>query len=334
MTLLYVTHEDCLVHDPGSGHPERPQRLLAARAGLDDSGIGALVLAAEPVSPGAIAAVHGIEVSRRLALLDAQGGGLIDPDTVMSIGSQRAAQLAAGSALVAMREIDAGHATRAFCAVRPPGHHATPLRSMGFCLLNSIAIAAATLRDRGERVAIDDLDAHHGNGTQDAFYDDPSVLFASVHQWPFYPGTGAIDEIGTGDARGTTINVPLPAGSTGDVYLDAIDRVVGPALARFAPTWVLLSMGYDAHRDDPLTAMGLTSGDYALLVAALLDVIPEAKVIALLEGGYDLDAVRRGVHATLTAFAGSAELPERPSSGSRRRDMVDAVVQMHRGVLG
>ena len=174
----------------------------------------------------------------------------------------------------------------------------------------------------------------NGNGTQDAFYDDPSVLFASVHQWPFYPGTGAIDEIGTGDARGTTINVPLPAGSTGDVYLDAIDRVVGPALARFAPTWVLLSMGYDAHRDDPLTAMGLTSGDYALLVAALLDVIPEAKVIALLEGGYDLDAVRRGVHATLTAFAGSAELPERPSSGSRRRDMVDAVVQMHRGVLG
>jgi acetoin utilization deacetylase AcuC-like enzyme len=334
VTLLYVTHEDCLVHDPGSGHPERPQRLRAARAGLQDSGIIARVLAAEPVSAAAVAAVHDPELHRRLVLLDERGGGMIDPDTVMSAGSRHAAELAAGSALVAVRELDAGTATRAFCAVRPPGHHATPDRSMGFCLLNSIAITAAALRDRGERVAIVDLDAHHGNGTQDAFYDDPRVLFVSLHQWPFYPGSGAIDEIGNGDARGTTINVPLPAGTTGDVYRDAIDRVVGPALARFAPTWVLLSMGFDAHRDDPLTAMGLTSGDYAVLVASLLDVVPEAKVIALLEGGYDLDAVRRGVHATLTAFAGAVELPEQPSSGGRGGDVIDAVVQVHRGVLG
>ncbi len=333
MTLLYVTHEDCLVHDPGSGHPERPHRLVAARAGLDDSGIEARVLAAELVGVDAVDAVHDLEVSRRLLVLDERGGGMIDPDTVMSAGSHRAARLAAGSALVAVREIDAGRATRAFCAVRPPGHHATPQRSMGFCLLNSIAITAAALRDRGERVAIVDFDAHHGNGTQDTFYDDPRVLFVSLHQWPFYPGTGAIDEIGHGDARGTTINVPLPAGTTGDVYRDAIDLVVGPALARFAPTWVLLSMGYDAHRDDPLTAMGLTSGDYAVLVKELLDVVPDAKVIALLEGGYDLDAVRRGVHATLTAFAGAPESPERPSSGGRRRDVIDAVVQLHRGVL-
>jgi acetoin utilization deacetylase AcuC-like enzyme len=160
------------------------------------------------------------------------------------------------------------------------------------------------------------------------------VLFVSLHQWPFYPGSGAVDDIGTGDARGTTINVPMPAGTTGDVYRDAIDRVVAPALARFAPTWVLLSMGYDAHRDDPLTALGLTSGDYAVLVAALLDAVPDAKVVALLEGGYDLDAVRRGVHATLTAFAGAAVLPEPPSTGGRSRDVVDAVVHAHRGAFG
>ena len=202
---------------------------------------------------------------------------------------------------------------------------------MGFCILNSVALAAVTLRDRGERVAIVDLDAHHGNGTQDTFFHDPSVLFASIHQWPFYPGTGGIDDVGAGEARGTTINVPVPAGTTGDTYADAVDRVLAPALAAFAPTWLLLSLGYDAHRDDPLTALGLTSGDYGSLVTSLLDAAPDAKVVGLLEGGYDLDAVRNGVRATLTAFAGAVELPEPRSHGGRGRDVVDAVVARHRG---
>lgn len=201
---------------------------------------------------------------------------------------------------------------------------------MGFCMINSIALAAANLRDRGERVAIVDLDAHHGNGTQDAFYDDPRVLFASLHQWPFYPGTGGVDDIGTGAARGTTINVPVPSGTTGDTYALAVDRVIAPALDAFAPTWLLMSIGYDAHRDDPLTALGLTSGDYGSLVAALLDAVPTANVVALLEGGYDLDAVRNGVRATLTAFAGEVELPEPRSHGGRGREAVDAVVARHR----
>ncbi len=258
----------------------------------------------------------------------------LDPDTLASTGTLAASLRAAGAAVAATDAVIDGEFANAFCCVRPPGHHATPQRSMGFCLLNSIAITATALRDRGERVAIVDLDAHHGNGTQDTFYDDPSVLFVSLHQWPFYPGSGGLDDIGTGDARGTTINVPMPAGTTGEVYRDAIDRVVGPALARFAPTWVLVSMGYDAHRDDPLTALGLTSGDYGVLVSALLDVVPHAKVVALLEGGYDLDAVRHGVHATLTAFAGAAVLPEKPSSGGRGHGVVDAVVRVHRGALG
>jgi acetoin utilization deacetylase AcuC-like enzyme len=328
--LLYVTHEDCLLHDPGRGHPERPDRLRAAWAGLEASGVEATVLTASEIEPALLASVHRSSVLRRLDALDAEGGGMIDPDTVVGPGTRHAALLAAGAAQAAIAAIDEGVASRAFCAVRPPGHHATPDRSMGFCLLNSVALAAATLRDRGERVAIVDLDAHHGNGTQDAFYDDPRVLFASIHQWPFYPGTGAVEQTGRGDARGTTINVPVPAGTTGDTYAAAVDRVIGPALVDFAPTWLLLSLGYDAHRDDPLTALGLTSGDLGAAVAALLDAVPGARVVAMLEGGYDLAAVRNGVHATLTAFAGSVELPEPRTAGGRGGDIVDAVVAQRR----
>ena len=330
MTLLYVTHPGCLEHDPKPAHPECGARLLAARIGLDRSGVDARLVVAEAAPRALVARVHDASVMDALEALDARGGGMIDPDTFVSAGTRNAAELAAGSALTAVSHIDAGVATRAFCAVRPPGHHATPSRSMGFCFYNSIAIAATMLRDRGERVAIVDLDAHHGNGTEEVFSDDADVLFASIHQWPFYPGTGALEDIGRGSGVGTTINIPVPAGTTGDHYRDALERVVVPALTRLAPTWLLLSLGFDAHRDDPLTALGLTSGDYADLVTDLLQATPHAKVVALLEGGYDLDAVQNGVHATVTAFAGAAEHPERPTSGGRGRDAVDAAVRQHR----
>ena len=330
MTLLYVTHAACLEHDPGPTHPESSQRLEAARAGLVASGVEAQLITAEPVARGLVERVHSTSVVDRLEMLDKNGGGIIDADTMVSVGTHRAATLAAGSALTAVRHIDAGLATRAFCAVRPPGHHATPTRSMGFCLLNSIAITASMLRDRGERVAIVDLDAHHGNGTQDTFYDDAAVLFVSIHQWPLYPGTGALDEVGRGEGEGSTINIPVPAGTTGDWYRAAIEQVIAPALERFSPTWVLLSLGYDAHRDDPLTALGLTSGDYGDVIADLLAVAPDAKIVALLEGGYDLDAVQNGVHATLTAFAGAVEHPEHPTFGGHGREAVDAAALKHR----
>ena len=177
------------------------------------------------------------------------------------------ALLAAGAGLAAVDALERGEGTAAFCAVRPPGHHAEPDRAMGFCLLNNVAVTAAALRDRGQRVLIVDWDAHHGNGTQDMFWADPDVMYVSLHEWPLYPGTGRLDDVGVGPGAGTTVNFPLPAGATGDVYLAALDDVVAPLVERFAPDWVLVSAGFDAHRADPLTGLGLPSGDFADLTA-------------------------------------------------------------------
>src|SRR3954463_12850719 len=202
------------------------------------------------------------------------GGGAIDADTTASAGSWDAAVVGARAGPDAIARLDRGEASAAFCVVRPPGHHATPRRSMGFCLLNNVAVAAAALTDRGERVLVYDWDAHHGNGTQDAFYADRRVLYVSAHQWPLYPGTGAIEETGEGPGKGYTINLPFPPGTTGDVYLTAFDEVVAPAVERFDPTWVIVSAGFDAHRADPLTGLNLTAGDFADLTERLLAVAP------------------------------------------------------------
>jgi acetoin utilization deacetylase AcuC-like enzyme len=236
--------------------------------------------------------------------------------------------LAAGAGPDAVERLDRGEGDAAFLAVRPPGHHATPTRAMGFCLLNNIAVTAAALVARGERVAIIDWDAHHGNGTQDAFYADGRVLYVSLHEFPLYPYTGRLDETGTGAGEGTTINVPLPAGATGDVLLHAMDVLVGPAVEAFAPTWLLLSAGFDGHRDDPLTGLHLSSGDFAELTARSLALAPPGRRIAFLEGGYDLQALSDSTAACVAALAGADLRPEPSSSGGPGRAVVDAARQL------
>ena len=206
--------------------------------------------------------------------------------------------------LAAVDEVHSGRAQRAFALVRPPGHHALADRAMGFCLVNNVAVAASKLRSEGERVVIIDWDVHHGNGTQDIFYEDPEVMYVSTHQAPHYPGTGAIGETGDGDAVGANINIPLSAGSEGDMLRAAFDDVVLPAITEFSPSRVLLSAGFDAHRDDPLADLQLTSADYVDLTHRVLSICPYGELVAVLEGGYDFQALARSAGAVAAVLAG------------------------------
>ena len=331
-------------HDPGRGHPERPARLEAAHAGLDQAARdlgGAPTDVMTPLSPrdataGEIARVHTTRHVERLRTLAEHGGGSIDPDTAMSGRSWSAAVRAAGAGLAAVDVLENASDGAAFLALRPPGHHALPERAMGFCLLNNIAITAAELADRGERVLIVDYDAHHGNGTQEIFYADGRVAYVSFHEWPLYPGTGRLDEIGAGGGTGRTCNVPLPAGATGDLYLRAVDELVAPMAARHEPDWILVSCGFDAHRADPLTGLGLSAGDYGALATRMLRLAARpARVIVFLEGGYDLGALRDGTAATAAALVGEAGEPvEPPTSGGPGREVVDAAADLWREVVG
>jgi acetoin utilization deacetylase AcuC-like enzyme len=219
----------------------------------------------------------------------------------------------------------------AFVSARPPGHHALADRSMGFCLVNNVALAAASLTDAGEKVLIVDWDVHHGNGTQAIFWDDPDVLYVSTHQWPCYPGTGRSTEVGGAAARGSNVNVPLPAGTTGDVVRRAFDQMVAPVVDRFEPTWVLVSAGFDAHRADPLAELSLSAGDFADLASVVSDYASgPGHLVLFLEGGYDLDALRSSVSATLGTLIGAPVPSEPPTSGGPGREQLD-VAEQRRG---
>ncbi|MBI3603569.1 MAG: histone deacetylase, partial [Nitrospirae bacterium] len=231
----------------------------------------------------------------------------LDPDTALSPGSLPAAYLAAGGALVALDAIMAGLVQNAFCAVRPPGHHAERDRAMGFCFFNNVAIAARYGQRRHglDRVLIVDWDVHHGNGTQHAFYDDPSVLFFSTHQYPHYPGTGRATERGEGAGEGSTINVPMSAGQGDEDYREVFERVLVPAADQFKPDLVLISAGFDAHRDDPLAGMGLTEDGYETLSRTVLDIARrhcQGRVLSCLEGGYHLPALAASVERHVLAM--------------------------------
>jgi acetoin utilization deacetylase AcuC-like enzyme len=318
-------------HDTGRRHPETASRLDAVMHGIDDAQLGdALVHAApRPATRDELARVHDPRYLTAIQEFAAQGGGHLDPDTAVSRGSFDTARLAAGSGIAAVEALERGDAASAFVAVRPPGHHATATRGQGFCLLNNIAVCAAALTARGERVLIVDWDVHHGNGTQDIFWADPRVLYVSTHQWPAYPGTGRPSETGGAGAPGLTINVPLPPGATGDVALAAFDQVVDAATAQFAPTWVLVSAGFDAHRDDPLADLAWSDGDYAALTRRVASYAPEpGRLVAFLEGGYDLGALRRSVTATVSTMAGTTVQEEAPTSGGPGREAVARLVRI------
>ncbi len=317
------------VHDGGT-HPERQARIDAVMAGIADlaPALGAELEIVSPVRADAVALerVHTANYLQRLEEFCLSGGGNLDLDTFARPDSWEAALLSAGAGLQAIDLLRERGDGVAFVATRPPGHHALGDRSMGFCLLNNVAVSAAALVATGERVLIVDWDVHHGNGTQAIFWDDPAVLYVSTHQSPFYPGTGEADEVGGPSARGLTVNVPLPAGATGDVVRRALDVVAGPAIDAFAPTWVLISAGFDAHRGDPLADLALSGGDFAALARMVSAYAPRpGRVVVVLEGGYDLDGLRASVAATLGALAGvpHADEEELPTSGGPGAELVE-----------
>ena len=313
-TTAFLTSPLFARHDTGPGHPERSQRLDAIARRLEASGL--LSELAVEVAPAAaresIALVHDPAYVREVESAVAGGARVLDEgDTRVSSDSFRAALAAAGGAVLAADRVLDGTWTNAFVAARPPGHHAERAEAMGFCLFNNAAVAAAHLRrNRGvERVAILDWDVHHGNGTQHLFEDDPTVFYVSLHQWPLYPGTGLADERGKGAGEGATLNCPLPPGSGDREWLGALERSVLPALEAFRPGFVVVSAGFDAHERDPLAQTRVTTEAFASMTASVLDLARRAcsgRVVALLEGGYDLDALAESVEACVSTLRGGA----------------------------
>ena len=306
MLRLY-THPACLQHDPGPGHPESPARLRAVLAALDRDRFAALDRIEAPLaSTEALERVHDpAYVARILASAPAEGVVRLDEDTVMSPASAEAALRAAGAVVAAVDAALDERASRAFCAVRPPGHHATADQAMGFCLFNNVAVGAAhALAEHGlERVAIADFDVHHGNGTQDIFAREPRVLFVSSHQSPLYPGSGGADETGVGNL----LNAPLPPGTGSLAFRQTWDEQLLPRLNAFRPQLLLISAGFDAHRADPLAQLQLGADDYAWLTSRLLEIARAhagGRVVSTLEGGYDLDALATSAAAHVMALVG------------------------------
>lgn len=324
-----ATHPAFAEHTTGAWHPERPDRLMAARAGIVDAPVDIVDFSPSRADLELLSGVHLPDYIRSIEGFCAAGGGHLDPDTVVGVNSWDAALRAAGAGPGAADLLQRGIADVAFLPIRPPGHHALEDRAMGFCIFNNVAVTARFLAGMGKKVAIIDWDVHHGNGTQEMFLMDSDVLYVSLHEFPAYPGSGWVDEIGLGPAAGTAINFPMPTGTGGDVYRAAFDRVVAPILSVFKPDWLLVSAGYDAHHADPLAGLSLFESDYAAMGAALRGVVGDGRTILFLEGGYNLTAIQGSVTATLRGLAGIPvpEEGQRPASGSRSWRTLDFVVE-------
>jgi acetoin utilization deacetylase AcuC-like enzyme len=300
-------HDSSLRHDTGSGHPERRARIVAVLEALEARDwLGYEVRESPAATAAQIAAVHPARYTDTLQALCADGGGWIDGDTVTSADSYDAAAHAAGGACALVDALLGDGAPFGAAVHRPPGHHAERARAMGFCLLNTVAIAARHAVDAYDaRVLVFDWDVHHGNGTNDIFHAEDRVLFVSVHESPLYPGTGAASDIGSGDGLGFTVNLPVPGGSGDETFVSLAEHVVAPLIAAFAPGLVLVSAGFDAHADDPLADCAVTDAGYAQMAHTLRDAAAAvgAPLGIVLEGGYDLGALSRGLTATLEAVA-------------------------------
>lgn len=310
--------EQFLDHDE-PGHPENARRLRAIIGTLEQSGILSelTTIIARAASDGEIKAVHRTALIEQLQILAYEGGGSIDGDTYVTSDSWMVATLASGAVLRATEAVVQGEVANAFALVRPPGHHATPARAMGFCLLNHVAIAVRHAIDTLglKRVAVVDWDTHHGNGTQDAFYDDAQVLYCSSHSWPLFPGTGAWREMGAGAGRGTTLNVPLPYYTGDQDFLRVYDELILPAVASFEPELIIVSAGYDCHWADPLAPMNVSVAGYAALAEKVYNLAADVcggRLVCALEGGYDLRALSACVLATLRVLQGRPDLVEDP----------------------
>jgi len=306
MTTLLISHESGLRHATPPGHPERPDRLRAITAVLEDEQFSAL--AREPAPEGeleAIVLVHPMQyVDALRAAVPKEGVARIDADTSLSSGSWEPIMRAVGGAVLAVDEVMTGDASNAFVAMRPPGHHAETATAMGFCFLNNAAIAARHAQKHygAERVAIMDFDVHHGNGSQEIFWSDPTVMYASTHEMPLYPGTGARNERG---AHNNIVNAPLSSGSGGTEFREAMSSVILPRFKEFRPDIIVISAGFDAHRNDPLASLNFEEADFAWATQKLMEVADRhanGRVVSVLEGGYDLEGLSRSAAAHVKAL--------------------------------
>jgi acetoin utilization deacetylase AcuC-like enzyme len=308
----FIYHPDYLKHDTGSGHPERPDRLRALVKHLLGTELWKKLHHLQPTAPAVewLTAVHPESYVKSIEQQCRSGVRILDfGDTRVCRDSYDVALLAVGGVLLGVDRVISGELSSAFCAVRPPGHHAETQTAMGFCLFNNIAIGARYAQKKYglERVAILDWDVHHGNGTQEIFYDDPSVFYISLHQYPYYPGSGAASETGSGAGVGYTVNCPMPAGSGWKEYEAAFRSTILPALHRFQPQLLMISAGFDAHRDDPLAHIQLTDDSFAEMTKMMMEIASaycNGKIVSVLEGGYHLEALARSVERHLQELAG------------------------------